>query len=266
MSALTLRLREEPPERLDLSGLCAALRRDGPLSIEKLPVGTSRMGLVLADCFAVSGGDASDLRIEGGSPRLDGVGAGFSEGTVTVEGPVGQRLGAGMSGGTLRVRGSAGPFSGVGATGGLIEIHGDAGERAGGAPYGAPVGLNGATLVVRGRAGTRLGDRMRRGLIVTDTAEDHAGTRMIGGTIVAGTVGAAPGYAMRRGTLLVGGHGPLISGFVPTGTHRLVFARLLHGILRRLAPDLAGLAEGDLERRAGDLATLGKGELLTPRR
>jgi formylmethanofuran dehydrogenase subunit C len=71
---------------------------------------------------------------------------------------------------------------------------------------------------------------------------------------------------MRRGTLLVGEHGPLVSGFVPTGSHRLVFARLLQRTLHALAPHLAGLAEGDLDRHAGDLATLGKGELLKPNR
>lgn len=266
MSALTLRLREEPPERLDLSGLLPALTAGGASGLASLPVGTSRMGLRLGDCFEVSGEDGLDLRIEGGSPRLDRVGAGLAEGTLTVEGDVGQRLGQGMTGGTLRVLGSAGPFAGAGATAGLISIEGDAGERAGGAFFGAPVGLDGATLLISGRSGPFLGDRMRRGLIVTGAAADYAGARMVGGTIVAGTAGAAPGYAMRRGTLLVGEHGPLISGFVPTGTHRLVFARLLQRTLQALAPHLAGLAEGDLDRHAGDLATLGKGELLKPSR
>jgi formylmethanofuran dehydrogenase subunit C len=266
MSALTLRLREAPPERLDFSGVSAeALNALSEAEIAGLPVGTTRLGVRLGDCFAVTRGDGPDLRIEGGSPRLDNVGAGLRRGTVHVEGDVGQRLGLKMKGGEIRVSGSAGPFAASGAAGGLVIVAGDADERAGGALHGAMAGLDGATLVVRGRAGAWLGDRMRGGLIVAEHAGDYAGARMIAGTLVAGTVGDYPGYAMRRGTLLVGGHGVPVPSFVDTGTHRLVFVRLLRRAVSSFAPHLADLARDDLNRRAGDLATLGKGELLTPR-
>ena len=267
MSPVRLRLRETPPERVDLSGLRpGALDGLSESEIARLPIGTSWMGLSLGDCFAVAAGDPGEIRIEGGSPRLDGVGQGLARGRVLVEGDVGQRLGSGMKGGEIRITGSAGPFAGSGATGGLIVIERDADERAGGALFGAVAGLDGATLVIRGRAGPRLGDRMRRGLIVADTAGDHAGSRMVSGTIVAGTVGDGVGYAMRRGTLLVGEHGLIPPSFVETGVHRLVFVRLLRRTLASLAPHLAWLAGEEMNRRAGDLATLGKGELLTPHR
>jgi formylmethanofuran dehydrogenase subunit C len=266
MSALTLRLREAPPERLDFSGVsAAALHALSEAEIAALPVGTTRLGVRLGDCFAIAKGDGPDLRIEGGSPRLDNVGARLKHGTVHVEGDVGQRLGWRMAGGEIRVSGSAGPFAASAATGGVVVVEGDADERAGGAVHGAMAGLDGATLVIRGRAGDRLGDRMRGGLIVAERAGDYAGARMIAGTLVAGTVGDYPGYAMRRGTLLVGEHGGLVPSFVDTGMHRLVFVRLLRRAVNPFAPHLADFARDDLNRRAGDLATLGKGELLAPR-
>jgi formylmethanofuran dehydrogenase subunit C len=266
MNGLRLRLHEQPPERLDFAGITAdALRDLSEQAIAALPVGTSRMGVRLGDCFAVQKADGPDLVIEGGSQRLDNVAAGLRQGTVEVEGDVGQRLGHRMSGGRVHVRGSAGPFAATGATGGQIEIDGDADERAGGALHGEMVGLGGATLIIRGRAGPYLGDRMRSGLIVVERAGDYAGSRMIAGTLVAGTLGDYAGYGMRRGTLLVREHGHLNPTFVDTGVHRLVIVRVLERSLRPIAPHLADLARGDLNRRAGDLATLGKGELLTPR-
>ena len=266
MSALQLRLREEPPERLDLSPLTPkALAGLSEAEIERIRVGTSRFGLCLGDCFAVKAGDVEAIRIEGGSARLDNLGEGLAGGSIEVEGRVGQRLGRAMQGGTIRVAGSAGPFAGTAARGGTIVIEGDAAERAGGALHGAMVGLDGATLVIRGLAGPRLGDRMRHGLIVAEAAGDYVGSRMIAGTIVAGTVGDFPGYGMRRGTLLVGAHGLAVASFVETGVHQLVFARLLHRTVRPIAPHLADLASDRVKRLSGDLATLGKGELLSPR-
>jgi formylmethanofuran dehydrogenase subunit C len=166
-----------------------------------------------------------------------------------------------MVGGTLTVTGSAGPFAGSGATGGTLTIEGDAGDHAGGAAYAAKAGLDGATLVIRGRAGNYLGDRMRRGLLLVGEAGAFAGSRMIAGTIAAASVGDHPGYGMRRGTILAGAHGAIAPSFVETGTHDLVFLRLLARSLRALSPAHADLATGALKRYSGDLATLGKGEL-----
>ncbi|KQT77299.1 formylmethanofuran dehydrogenase subunit C [Methylobacterium sp. Leaf466] len=258
----TLTLRQEPPERLDLLPV-TPLSLSGLSEAEaaRLPVGTSRRGLTLGDCFSLSLDGSDTLTIEGGSARLDGVGGSLSAGVIRVVGDVGQRLGAGMSGGTLTVTGSAGPFAGAGATGGTITIEGDAGDHAGGAVYAAKAGLDGATLVIRGRAGDHLGDRMRRGLLLVGQAGAYAGARMIAGTIAAQSVGDHPGYGMRRGTILTGGHGALSPSFVATGTHDLVFLRLLARSLRTISAPHADLAAGALTRYSGDLATLGKGEL-----
>ncbi|WP_375456512.1 formylmethanofuran dehydrogenase subunit C [uncultured Methylobacterium sp.] len=260
MSVLTLR--QAPPERLDFLNIAPlALSALSQAEAERLPVGTTRRGLVLGDCFSVSLDRSDTLTIEGGHERLDRVGAALSEGAIRVVGDVGQRLGAGMAGGTLTVSGSAGPFAGAGATAGTITIAGDAGDHAGGAVYAAGAGLDGATLIVGGTAGRHLGDRMRRGLILVERAGDYAGSRMIAGTIAAGSVGDDPGYGMRRGTLLVGAHGRLTPTFVETGSHDLVFLRLLARSLRALSPHHADLAAGPLRRYSGDLATIAKGEI-----
>ncbi|NEU12556.1 formylmethanofuran dehydrogenase subunit C [Methylobacterium sp. BTF04] len=258
----TLTLRQEPSERLDflhvnplaLSGLSES-------EAAKLPVGTSRRGLTLGDCFSLSLDGSDTLIIEGGSSRLDRVGAALSGGTIRVVGDVGQRLGEGMKSGSVTVTGSAGPFAGAGATGGTITIEGDAGDHAGGAVYAAKAGLDGATLVIRGTAGDHLGDRMRRGLILVGRAGAYAGSRMIAGTIAATALGDHPGFGMRRGTILAGAAGAITPSFVETGTHDLVFLRLLARSLRPLSPAHADLAASALTRYSGDLATLGKGEL-----
>lgn len=261
----TLKLRAEPPERIDLLNVNPlALGRLAEAEAAKLPVGTSRRGMTLGDVFEIRLDGSDSLTIEGGSSRLDRVGAALSEGTIRVEGDVGQRLGEGMAGGTLTVGGSAGPFAATGATGGTITIEGDAGERAGGAVYAARAGLDGATLIVRGRAGTHLGDRMRRGLILVGEAGTHAGARMIAGTIVAEAIGDNAGYGMRRGTIVAGRVGAMLPTFAETGTPDLVYLKLLARMLSRLGARQAALLKGTLRRYSGDLATLGKGELFTP--
>ncbi|MBP0580593.1 formylmethanofuran dehydrogenase subunit C [Labrys sp. LIt4] len=266
MSALTFRLREAPPERLDLSGLVP--HRIGALSlsdIERLPIGTSRIGVAVADIFTVSEGERGEIRFQGGSSRFDLLGAGLESGQLTVEGDVGQRLGQAMRGGSIEITGNAGPFAASAATGGLVRIAGHADERAGGATHGAMHGLDGATLVIEGDAGDRLGERMRRGLIlVGGRAGDYVGSSLIAGTIIAPAVGDNPGYGMRRGTIIAAEHGVLLPSLVPTGRHRLVVAQLLRRAVARIRPQSAELVTERAERRAGDLATLGKGEFLMP--
>ena len=262
MSTLTLR---EAPERLDLAGLTpAALAGLSETEAARLVVGTGRRGLTLGDCFAIHLDGADELRIVGATDRLDRVGAGLAAGRIVVEGDVGQRLGAGMTGGTVTVSGSAGPFAGTGAKGGTIRIAGNADASAGGALHGAACGLDGATLVIGGLAGERLGDRMRAGLIVVKGAGAHAGSRMIAGTIVAEAVGDHPGYGMRRGTLVAARHGALLPTFVETGRQDLVVLKLLAKSLEAVAPEAAALLRAPQRRYSGDLATLGKGELFTP--
>ncbi|MCJ2085723.1 formylmethanofuran dehydrogenase subunit C [Methylobacterium sp. E-005] len=258
----TLTLRQAPPERLDFLNINPlALKGLSQGEAERLEVGTTRTGVRLGECFSVTLDGSDTLTIEGGHERLDRVGASLSDGTIRVTGDVGQRLGAGMVGGSLTVSGNAGPYAASGATGGTITIAGDAGDYAGGAVYAAKVGLDGATLIIRGTAGAHLGDRMRRGTILAGRAGALAGSRMIAGTVAALSVGDHPGLGMRRGTLLLGTHGRMAETFVETGTHDLVFLRLLAKALRGLSPEHAALLDRPLRRYSGDLATIAKGEI-----
>ena len=150
--------------------------------------------------------------------------------------------------------------------GGRIDIHGNAGDFLGGAMPGEMQGLVNGVIIVRGDAGARAGDRMRRGLIVIEgRAGDYAGSRMIAGTLAAvGGAGNLPGYQLRRGTIILGGQvGEWTPTFVDCGPQDLTVARLVarsikgHGALATAER----LAAGPVRRFAGDMAVLGKGEI-----
>lgn len=98
----TLRLRGDLPERVDLLNITPlALSGLSEAEAGKLAIGTSRRGLTLGDVFEIRLDGSDSLVIEGGSSRLDRVGAALSEGSIRVEGDAGQRLGEGMAGGAL---------------------------------------------------------------------------------------------------------------------------------------------------------------------
>ena len=66
--------------------------------------------------------------------------------------------------------------------------------------------MTGGVIRIRGNAGARAGDRMRRGLIAIEgDAGAQLASRMVGGTIVCfGRAGELPGYLMTRGTVVLG--------------------------------------------------------------
>jgi formylmethanofuran dehydrogenase subunit C len=269
MSATIFKLRGEPDQRLDLSGLSGrGLARLGESEVAALVVSTGKARLTVGDVFRVTMGDTADIRIAGGSGRFDNVGNGLTGGRITVEGDVGVSAGRAMSGGELRITGSAGPHAGCAMSGGLIHIGVDAGDHLGGAPLGELMGMRGGTIVVAGRAGARAGDRMRRGMIaIGGDAGDFPASRMIAGTVaVLGNCGRLPAYLMRRGTLLLGGEA---ASWTPTfgesGMLELTMLRLVTRELKTLLPAgrFAGF-EGPVRRFAGDMATLGKGEIIRP--
>jgi len=269
VSALTFTLKEQPPERLDLSLLTpSGLQGLNTRQIEEIRLGQSRRASTVGDIFRVSAGDPESIVFEGGNSRFDLVAAGLAEGTVKVAGDVGAQAGRSMRGGRLIVEGNAGPHAGSGMLGGWLEVLGNAGDRLAGPLAGELAGMRGGVLVVRGRAGALAGDRMRRGLIaVLKGCGDYAGSRMVAGTmVVKGGVGAMPGYLMRRGSILLDRAPSGVSpSFVESGSPALVFAALVdrhlaaEGILER---PLLGKAP---RRLAGDNAVLGKGEILFPR-
>ncbi|MCO5064509.1 MAG: formylmethanofuran dehydrogenase subunit C [Rhizobiaceae bacterium] len=268
MSALTFKLKQEPPERLELSPLTPhGLAGMGKAEIEKIGIGTTRFGSRVGDIFRVGKGNAANIVFEGGSARFDGVASGLSDGAIRVVGRVGSQAGRLMQGGTLLVEGDAGPFAASCMAGGRVEILGDAGDRLGAPLAGEMAGMKGGVVIVRGRAGERAGDRMRRGLIaIGKDCGDYAASRMIAGTLVVlGKAGAMPGYLMRRGTIVLGRMPAAMSaGFVETGGGELAFTALLD---RHLAAEGIGVM---LLRRAprrfgGDNAVLGLGEILLRR-
>ena len=269
MSAMIFKLRGEPDQRLDLSALIPdRLSLLSEAEIAALPVGTAKARLTVGDVFRITMGDASEIRIAGGSARLDRVGAGLKAGRVIVEGEAGAYAGRAMAGGELRITGSAGPHAGSGMAGGRLLIGGDAGDYLGAPALGEMAGMRGGTIAVTGGAGARAGDRMRRGLIaIGGDAGDFPASRMIAGTLaVFGDCGRMPGFLMRRGTLLLGGKA---ASWTPTfgesGQMELIYLRLLMREMRTLLPSApAAPFEGPVRRFAGDLAALGKGEIICP--
>jgi formylmethanofuran dehydrogenase subunit C len=201
----------------------------------------------LGDLFEVKGNPAGRVRFTGDLTQADRLAAGLSEGTVTVEGNLGNESGLGMAAGAL-------------------VIEGDAGERTGAAAPGFKRGMTGGELIVRGSAGAEAGASMRRGLLVIGgSAGDRAGLSMIAGNIVVfGTAGVDAGLWSKRGSIAA------LGGITPPATYvyactyqpihlRVMLLRLqtIYGIRIRKR-QLAGL----YRRYSGDLAELGKGEIL----
>lgn len=267
MSSMVLTLRQEPPQRCDLSALTPDRLADPSQPVEQLEIQTTRRRLRVGDIFDVVLGNSADIRIDGGSDRFDNVGLGMSHGRISVIGSVGQRVGRSMLGGEIVVDGSVGRLAGSGMSGGRLEIAGDADDLVGGPLPGEPSGMRGGVIRVKGNIGARGGDRMRRGLIVVEgNSGSNLGSRMIGGTIVCfGPAGRLPGYLMRRGTVIIGGGAAgLAPTFVDTGVHELVAMRLIAHWLIEEGIEGASLLAFRLRRLVGDTAVLGKGEIFVP--
>jgi len=267
MSGMVLKLREEPPQRCDLSVLTPDRLAEPSQRVEQLEIQTTRRRLCVGDIFDVKTGNPSDIRIEGGSERFDNVGLAMSRGRIDVTGDVGQQAGRSMRGGEIVLGGNAGPLAGSGMSGGRLEVVGDADDLVGAPLPGEPRGMRGGVIRVKGKVGARAGDRMRRGLIVVSgNAGDDIASRMIGGTIVCfGSAGRFPSYLMRRGTVIVaGGVECLAPTFVDTGVHELVAMRLIARWLIEEGVEGGSLPASRLRRLVGDTAVLGKGEIFLP--
>jgi formylmethanofuran dehydrogenase subunit C len=209
------------------------LERDG-----RVPVG---------ELFEVSGNPAGRIRFTGDLSRVDRLGAGLSEGVVTVESNLGNEAGLGMAAGAL-------------------DIEGNAGERAGAAAPGFKRGMTGGELIVRGSIGAEAGASMRRGLLaVGGRAGERAGLGMIAGNIIVfGAAGGDAGLWSKRGSIVgLGGITPPAT-YVYACTYEPIHLRVmllrLQTIyrLRVRKRQLTGL----YRRYSGDLAELGKGEIL----
>lgn len=264
MSALTLELRNEPNQRLDLSPLTPAkLAGRKPKDIQTIAIGTARETVTVGDLFKLKGTDVAKLRFLNTDARCDKIGEGLTEGEIVVDGDAGAYLGSKMRAGKIVVSGSAGALPGSSMRGGSIDIARDAGEKAGGVAVGEAHGMRGGRLSIGGKSGSLLGERMRRGLIIgRGGAGDYAGGRMIAGTILLkGRVGRFAGYGLRRGTLVLDKEPKdLLPTFGDCGVLDFNWLRLLDWRLK--ATDGRFKLGYRARRLMGDMAVLGKGEML----
>jgi formylmethanofuran dehydrogenase subunit C len=262
---LVFTLRQRPDQRLDLSPLVPHLLAGMTATqIERIALQTTRCRVDVGEIFRLRLGDAAQIRIEGGSDRLDQVGHAMSGGEVFVDGDVGAQAGRLMTAGRLTLRGSAGPWVASGMKGGVIEVVGRASDHLGGPLAGEVAGMRGGVVIVRGSVGERAGDRMRRGTIVIEgEAGAYAGSRMIAGTLIVGRrVGPLPGYLMKRGTIVLGaGTSAMSPTFVDCGQYQLLAMRLWGRLIEPYSKRVASLLQRPLRRFAGDMAVLGKGEI-----
>jgi formylmethanofuran dehydrogenase subunit C len=268
MSALTLRMRQAPPDNLDMSPLTPE-RLEGlsPLEIARLRLSCGNALPEVGELFDVNAGDADHLVIAGSSDRFAHIGAALTRGSLTVEGDVGPYCAAEMAGGSVSVRGNCGASAATGMRDGSLSIAGNAGDFLGGARPGSAHGLAGGTVLVFGHAGNRVGDRMRRGILcVGGGVGAHCAARMLAGTIVVhGMLGTGSGLLMRRGTLIVSAGMNLPDGFEDCG---LLTSPILTLIGRHLAtlPGAAHFAPAAtiVRRAVGDRGNGGLGEILMP--
>ncbi len=268
MSALTLRLRVTPSQRIDMSpftpqGLAGKRRNE----LERIPLWLGNRQVDAAELFSISGDGGDEIVIQSDSDRLDGIGAGMSGGSVRIEGNAGAYLGRGMRDGTIQLGGNAGHAAGCAMRGGRLRIDGNAGDFLGGAITGERQGMRGGTILVKGDAGDRAGDLMRRGtILIGGNAGDYCASRMVAGTIaVFGQCGRQTGLSMRRGTLLLTREPTsLPATFNDNGWHELAFLPLLtHSFLGHEGFPSLRERGGRVRRWLGDLRCGGMGEILT---
>ena len=176
------------------------------------------------------------------------------------------RVAAALTEGLIEVDGDVGDESGLGMAGGALLVRGRAGARLGAAAQDARRGMTGGEILVLGEAGPEAGARMRRGLIaVAGRCGSHAGVGLIAGTIVVGgAAGASAGLWSKRGSIIALGSIDIPPTYRYACTYQPVHIRLTLGRLRARygMPVDERHITGRYRRYSGDLADLGKGEIL----
>ena len=203
------------------------------------------------------------LQVEGADNFIR-LGAGWSAGTLQIDGPAGALAGMKQSGGKIIVNGSVGARAGAGMSGGRLIVQGDAGDLLGGPLPGDPIGITGGAIVMHGSAGDYVGLKQRRGLIaVSGSLGAYPAFRMLGGTLVAGGRMSGPGFGMEGGTIVA--LSP-ISHVWPTfrrgAVSQPVFLRLLWRRLAELGFSLPHqIDDAAFLSQAGDFLYGGSGEV-----
>ena len=268
MKPFILKLRQEPPQRVDLSVLTPdRLAGLSPVQIEKIEIGVTKISTKAGDIFDIVPGDLKNLRYEGGSSRFDLIGAKLlPEFSIHVDGDVGAQLGRLARGGRITVTGSAGPYAASGNLGAEIEIARDVGDFLAAPLAGELSGMAGGRVIIRGSVGSRAGDRLRRGVIVIEqSAGEDLGSRLIAGTIIVlGATLGRVGYLNKRGSLVLAQRKDFGPTYLDCGAHQLTYAGLLGRSLVSVSSGAARLLSCKLRRYGGDTSVYGKGEILTP--
>lgn len=267
---LTLTLRSPTSIPLEVDSIrLETVRAQSPDEVRKALVQYGNKQKPLGEFFDVNGSAADDNHLvwAGDCSKVKLIGAGLTEGRVTVEGNAGMHLGAEMRGGEIVCTGNAADWVGAEMKAGRIRIRGNVGNCAGAVYRGGRRGMSGGELLIDGDAGNELGHTLRRGLIaVGGKAGDAIGFNLLAGTIlVFGSAGLRPGAGMRRGTIALFGDDPpaMLPTFRYACSYRPEYLRfyLLH--LRRLGfPVPEQCWNASCRRYCGDLLKLGKGEIL----
>ncbi|MBX7103839.1 MAG: formylmethanofuran dehydrogenase subunit C, partial [Gemmataceae bacterium] len=146
---LTLSLRHMPEVPLEVD--CLAPQKVADVAapqIAKLRVRHGRHEVELGDFFHVRG-DAHDLHVivEGDCSGVKWLGAGMTQGHMTIIGAAGMHAGSGLTGGELEIRGDADDWLAAEMRGGIVRVTGNAGHHAGAAYPGGRRGMRGGTLL-----------------------------------------------------------------------------------------------------------------------
>lgn len=265
---LTLRVGGAIP--IDVSPIMGSRWLTTPLDeLARTPIVWGNQSVPLGDCFALHDEVGTDrLLVRGDCRAVRGLGQGWSEGTLLVDGPIGMHVGAQQTGGVIEIDGDAADWAGAERRGGTLRIRGNAGDCLAGAYRGANRGMLGGEVFVHGHCGDEAGIGLRRGtIIIAGNAGGALGADLLAGTIlVYGRCGAYPGAGMKRGTLgLFGGVERLLPTFSPATVYEPNFLRVLarHAEERGL-PFPAAVIDRPVQRWCGDFAETGRGELLLP--
>ena len=241
MKPFTFTLRQEPPQRVDLSALTPdRLAGKSAAQIEQIEIGTTRASTKVGDLFKIAEGDLKNVRYEGGSSRFDLIGAKLlPDFAIHVEGDVGAQLGRLAKGGRITVCGSAGPFA---ASGNLGRTYRDQAATwaifsRGRSRASLPAWRAGAWSCAAGPArAPAIGCGAAFSIVEGDAGED-VGSRVIAGTIfVLGQSQGRIGYLNKRGSIVLSRGDCFGPTYVDCGAHDLTFARLFARSLKSDSP------------------------------
>jgi formylmethanofuran dehydrogenase subunit C len=268
MKPIVFTLKYMPETPVDLGPLIPdQLAGMNVAQINRLKLAHGKKSVNVAQLFSVEGMDTANIQIRRSCDRLLYIGKDMTYGNIEISGDAGDYIGQHMRGGTIRIYGDAGSWIGSSMFGGLIEVHGNAGNYLGAGMPGDAHGMSNGLIYVKGTAGDRIGDRMRRGtIVIRGNTGNFCGSRMQAGTIVAlGKTGEYPGWNMKRGTIVLAGKpSHMAATFMSCGELKMQFLRLLFKQLSELGKEYAFFKNYSptSHRFAGDLANNGKGEIL----